>query len=102
MTSAEGIASYRGQRQAVEICRAVSASDFAAAEKMYRAEAAAGVLRELVSGLSLIAVSLARAVAAHDETLDEDALWQGLADRAETAILATAEIDKLTGDEAGQ
>lgn len=92
------IAHYRAQLQAVELCRAVSDGDQDAAEQLYTAEADAGQAKQLASALAMFAVSLARTAAANDDTITEQAIWQGLADRAETALMATHEIAEFTTD----
>lgn len=93
------IASWRAQLQAVEMCRAVSNGDPDAADRMFDYEHGNGQLRELVSALSVFAVSLARSVAANDPTVTEEAIWDGLAARAETGLHGTAEIDQLTRED---
>lgn len=90
------IAAWRGQLQAVELCRAVSDGEITAADRIFDHEQTSGQLRELVSALTTFAVSLARTVAANDPTITEHAVWSGLATRAETGLLGTAEIDEIT------
>lgn len=94
--SADEIRRYRGQLQAIEMCRAVSGGDPDAAKRMYATEKASELDEEIASALTTFAVSLARTVAANDDTLTETSIWDGLANRAETGLLGTAEIDEIT------
>lgn len=92
---------YRGYRQAVELCRAVAADDGPAAEAMLDTEVAADRVRELVSGLASVAVSLARTVNYHQPDITVDALWTAMATHGEQQIFQAVvnDLPDATGGE---
>ncbi|WP_193045284.1 hypothetical protein [Mycolicibacterium baixiangningiae] len=92
---------YRGQLQAIELCRAVAANAGDAADAMYAAEDEQGVLKYLVAGLTHLAISLARTVVEqHDDpNVDEQRVWASLTERSTTGLIATHEISQITGDD---
>ncbi|WP_199254453.1 hypothetical protein [Mycolicibacterium mengxianglii] len=90
---------YRGQLQAIELCRAVAASNGEAADAMFAAEEKQGLLKYLVAGLTHAAISLNRTVVAqHDDPgVTEERVWASLTERSTTGLIATHEINEITG-----
>lgn len=93
---------YRGQLQAIELCRAVSIGDGETADAMFAAEANAGLLKYLVAGLTHLTVSLNRTVVQqHDDpNVTEQRVWASLTERSTTGLIASAEIAQIVGDDA--
>lgn len=91
---------YRGQLAAINLSRAVAASDGITADAMYAAEEQHGLLKYLVAGLTHLTVSLCRTVVQqHDDpNVDEERVWASLTDRSTTGLIATHEIIQLTED----
>lgn len=103
MTENESIASpYRGamiahraRLQALEMCVATSLTDEQAVRDICDAELRNGGFTELATALAQIAGQLARTAADRDGVTEAD-LWGLLLGQAQTALIATAEIDQMT------
>lgn len=93
------LAIHRGQSAASQLLAAFAEGDDATCKAICDHETGAGMVVELIHGLTQFGVSAALMVAERDDTLTADALFRALALRAETAITALAEIDLMTNSQ---